>query len=206
MPFHPRIQLSLILTAFATFTLGAHPALAAKARSQITKSGCAQGKPKAVLQASNGRGAEVHPVGLERFQCLLKGMEEIRYPLKYIGGYGCRPLPTSNHPRGLAVDLNQSSRDITNPNIYRWKATQVAAKCNLTHGAVWRNPDAGHFELRSQSRSQQQARRASAPTRTTSTYSEPSPRKRSAPPASRPSRESSGGSPDWAEKAFRGGQ
>lgn len=145
--------------------------------TEIAHSGdCAQG-PKALLKSSNGKKAYVHPSAVKPFECLLKGLDGIRYPIKFVGGYGCRPLRTSNHPRGLAIDVNQYSRDVTKPNVYGWNATKVANSCNLTHGAVWRNPDAGHFEIRSQSRGQQQSRRSangSGPSkrRRTATYAD----------------------------------
>lgn len=153
--FTPSYFLLFLFTAL----LAATPSHA----GSITKSGCAKGKEQGLVRTSNGNGAYVHPSAVPAFECLMKGLEGARYPIKWVGGYGCRPLPTSNHPRGLAMDVNQSSRDRTNPNIYRWNATAIAQACNLTHGAVWRNPDAGHFEIRSVSRGRQQQQASRRP-------------------------------------------
>jgi|GEM_PF-5116510 len=149
---HPKSTRLFLLASFFLLCAPVHAA-------SISKPGCAKGKAKELVMASNRNGAYVHPTAVPAFQCLLEGLERIKYPIRFVGGYGCRPLPTSNHPRGLAVDVNQSARDVTNPNVYRWNATAVAKACNLTHGAVWRKPDAGHFEIRSASRQQQAARR-----------------------------------------------
>ena len=129
------------------------------AEAGITRSGCAGNNPQALLQASNRNGAYVHPSAVNTFKCILNGFENIRVPIAWIGGYGCRPLRTSNHPRGLAIDINQYARDKTKPVVPRQPGVQIANRCNATSGAVWRNPDNGHFEIRSASRSQQKSKR-----------------------------------------------
>jgi hypothetical protein len=152
-----------LLIIFPLLTAASYSGSAHAARSQITKSGCASGKEQALFQASNGVGAYAHPSSVSTFQCILQGFENIGMRIAWVGGYGCRPLRTSNHPRGLAMDVNQYARDRTRPVVPRQPGVDIARKCNATSGAVWRHPDNGHFELRSASRSQQRARRASYP-------------------------------------------
>lgn len=161
---HPQAKTPFTLALLAALLLTPGAAHAGKIKPRIQKSSCHQGKPRVLVKTNDGVGAEVHPAAKENFECLFKALEDNKYPMSFIYGYACRPLATSNHPRGLAVDINQHSRDVTSPNIYRWRsATQLARNCNLTHGAVWRNPDAGHFEMRSQSRRQQEQKRREHP-------------------------------------------
>ena len=151
----------LTFSALLVFALAALAGESAHA-ARITKSGCASGKPQALVKASNGNGAYVHPSAVSTFKCILGGFENVRMPIAWIGGYGCRPLATSNHPRGLAMDINQYARDKTKPVVPRQQGLQIARSCSATSGAVWRNPDNGHFEIRSASRSRQSAKRQRA--------------------------------------------
>jgi hypothetical protein len=150
MQKHPTLALLILTVSF--FAEQAHA-------GKITRSSCTGGKPQALVRASNGSGAYVHPSAVKTFQCILKGFENISAPVAWVGGYGCRPRRTSNHPRGLAIDINQYARDRTRPAVPRRPGVQIARNCNATSGAVWRNPDNGHFEIRSASRSQQRSKR-----------------------------------------------
>lgn len=157
-----------------TLTLIGLLALATSAEAgKIHPGHCKQGKPQAIVKASNGSGAPVHPSAVQPFKCVLDGLERARIPIAFVYGYACRSLPTSNHPRGLAIDVNQHSRDVTRPVVNRHAGLQIARNCGVTSGAQWRNPDNGHFEIRSSSRAQQQARR---PARTQQQWHQPRPR------------------------------
>lgn len=120
---------------------------------------CKQGKPTQIIKSRNGSGAPVHPSAAKGLQCILDGLDNARSPISFVYGYACRSLPTSNHPRGLAIDVNQHSRDVTRPTVPRQKGKQIAAACGMTSGAEWNNPDNGHFEVRSMGRRQQAQRR-----------------------------------------------
>jgi hypothetical protein len=139
----------LLLLAFLFIAAPAHA-------GKITKSGCAGRNPQALVRASNGIGAYVHPYAVDAFKCVLNGFENTtRLRIVWVGGYGCR-RNKSNHPRGLAMDINQYARDRTKPVVPRRPGVQIAHDCkNVTSGAVWRNPDNGHFEIRSVSRAEQ---------------------------------------------------
>ena len=105
--------------------------------------------PKAWVRATNGKGDLVHPVAVETLSCVVKGLERIGLNIKAIGGYGCRaPLgrsgAVSNHPKGLAIDVNQYARDRTNPTVPRAQGIEIARSCNAVSGAVWHDPDNGH--------------------------------------------------------------
>ena len=54
------------------------------------------------------------------------------------------------HPRGLAIDINQTGRNRVTRR-FPSGVTALAAQYGLLHGAVWNNADAGHFELLSAS-------------------------------------------------------
>ena len=56
------------------------------------------------------------------------------------------------HPRGLAIDINQTGRSRVTHG-FPAGVTALAARYGLLHGAVWPHPDVGHFELMSASAS-----------------------------------------------------
>jgi hypothetical protein len=97
------------------------------------------------LVASNGVSTSVNPVALPKFQCLIAGLEQVGYHIVTLGGYGQRPNPSA-HPTGCALDVNQTARNRTLRPLPA-NATAIAHKCGLVHGAEWRNPDGGHFEM-----------------------------------------------------------
>lgn len=126
-------------------------ALIALVPNEAEANACMQG-PGQRIRSRSGARADVHPVAAERFRCVVQKLERV-YSIRVMGGYGCRPIRTSKHPRGLAMDINQYARDITRPRIPRASATEIARSCGVVHGSVWRNPDAGHFEVPSYGRS-----------------------------------------------------
>jgi hypothetical protein len=97
----------------------------------------------------------VHPSAVDALKCVVNGLQKAGLPIKTLWGYGCRPLSNSNHPRGLAVDVDQYARDRTSPPVPRQQGVDIARSCNVTSGAVLRNPENGHFEVRSMSRGAQ---------------------------------------------------
>lgn len=66
------------------------------------------------------------------------------------GTLGTRGNP-SGHPIGAAIDINQTARDVRKGGVTLPKEVEnaLADKWGLVSGANWRNPDAGHFGIRS---------------------------------------------------------
>lgn len=85
-----------------------------------------------------------------KFKGFLTELAATGYPIKFVGGYRHTKIAGtstwSKHASGLAIDVNQTSR---NRVVHRFPAgvTAMAARWGLTHGAVWRHPDTGHFEV-----------------------------------------------------------
>lgn len=100
----------------------------------------------ATVRSKTGATAHVADGSASRFQCLIDRLDGSGYRIKFMGGYGPRPN-ASKHPSGNALDVNQYSRNVTEPRIPA-AATAYAEACGLFHGALWRGrPDAGHFEV-----------------------------------------------------------
>lgn len=75
-------------------------------------------------------------------------LERTGYRVDFMGGY--RPGHCSQrhmHSCGLAIDINQTSRDRVT-RLFPHEATRLAARYGLLHGAVWNHADTGHFEVR----------------------------------------------------------
>lgn len=98
-----------------------------------------------LMVASTGAKTSVSTVARPHFQCLLTKLEAVGYRIDFMGGYAHRGN-SSAHPTGNALDINQTSRNrVTRP--LPANATEMARECGLVHGAVWSNPDKGHFEM-----------------------------------------------------------
>jgi len=105
-----------------------------------------------VAQAANVRsrsGASAHVASgaASAFQCLVDKLEAQGYPIKFMGGWRRHgSVRHSLHPAGLALDINQYSRNITRP---RMPSNEIALanSCGLVSGAQWAHGDSGHFQL-----------------------------------------------------------
>jgi hypothetical protein len=97
----------------------------------------------------------VHPSAVNSLRCVVEGLKRTGLAVKTLWGYGCRPGSFSNHPRGLAVDVDQYARDRTNPSVPREQGVEIANSCGVVSGAIWHQADNGHFEVRSLSRAEQ---------------------------------------------------
>ncbi len=98
-----------------------------------------------LLVASSGAKTSVSMVARPHFVCLLNKLEATGYRIDDMGGYASRGN-SSAHPTGNALDINQVSRNVVTRRLPP-NATQLARDCGLVHGAVWNNPDQGHFEM-----------------------------------------------------------
>ncbi len=118
------------------------------ARSENTRCG---GR-LSVVRASSGATACIASSAASHFQAFVAALEATGYRIDFMGGWRahgtCRYC--NMHPRGLALDINQTGR---NRITHRFPSgvTALAASYGLLHGAVWSNPDTGHFELLSAS-------------------------------------------------------
>lgn len=97
------------------------------------------------LVAKSGARTSVSLLALPHFQCLLTKLEAVGYRIDFMGGYAERGN-ASAHPTGNALDINQTGRNRVTRRLPH-EATAMAHGCGLEHGAVWSNPDTGHFEM-----------------------------------------------------------
>jgi len=131
----------------------ARPRNAAPVRRSISKVQTAS-KPSrnglAAVTSASGKVAWVAPSAAGQFQGFVRDLEASGYRIDFMGGWrrhgSCRGC--NMHPAGLAIDIDQIARN----RLWRGKrlpeaATAIASRWGLLHGAVWRNADAGHFEV-----------------------------------------------------------
>lgn len=100
----------------------------------------------ATVRSRSGATAQVAPGARSAFQCLVDKYDAAGVRIVFMGGYGKRPFNYSLHPKGLALDINQYSRNVTRPATPA-AATAWARSCGLIHGANWGHADTGHFQL-----------------------------------------------------------
>lgn len=105
------------------------------------------------VHSRSGAWASVNPRYASRFQCIVNKLEAVGYRIRFMGGYRHTRIANrygrgqwSKHAIGNAIDINQTGRNRTVGRMPRG-ATAMARACGLLHGAVWRHPDAGHFEV-----------------------------------------------------------
>jgi hypothetical protein len=101
-----------------------------------------------VIKSSNGVTAQVADAVTGALQCVVNALERVGYPIKFMGGFASRGhIRGSLHYSGHAVDINQVDRGVTTPKMPS-NEVELASGCGVTSGAIWRNNDSGHFELR----------------------------------------------------------
>lgn len=99
------------------------------------------------VRSKSGATAHVADRAVRHFQCLVDKLDASGYRIKFMGGWRKHgSVRRSLHPAGLALDINQYSRNVTRPRIPK-AATAMAQACGLIHGEVWGWSDAGHFQL-----------------------------------------------------------
>jgi hypothetical protein len=100
-----------------------------------------------VVRSVSGAVAHVAAHATGAFQCLVTALDNAGYPIRFMGGWRARgSVRGSLHPHGLALDVNQVSRNVTMP---RMPSNEIvlANSCGLVSGAQWANGDSGHFQL-----------------------------------------------------------
>jgi hypothetical protein len=105
-----------------------------------------------MVRAHSGATACVASRAVAAFQSFVNALEATGYRIDFMGGWrahgSCRAC--NMHPRGLAIDINQTGRNRVTRRLPAG-VTALAAQYGLLHGAVWDHADAGHFELLSES-------------------------------------------------------
>jgi len=111
--------------------------------------GCGQ---LSAVHAGSGAIACVASRAAGAFQGFVSALEATGYRIDFMGGWrahgSCRRCDM--HPRGLAIDINQTGRNRVTRR-FPPGVTALAAHFGLLHGAIWSNADTGHFELLSAS-------------------------------------------------------
>jgi hypothetical protein len=102
------------------------------------------------LHTAAGLSYRVARSAAEAMRGFVAELEATGYRIAFIGGWrahgSCRGCMM--HPRGLAIDINQTGRNRVTRRLPAG-VTEMAARHGLLHGAVWRHADAGHFEIAS---------------------------------------------------------
>lgn len=112
---------------------------------------CNPAHASTVIHSRSGASARVNSAYASRFLCLIHKLEAVGYRIQFMGGYRHTRIAGtriwSKHASGNAIDINQTARNRVTRRLPR-NATSIASSCGLTHGAIWRHPDTGHFEVR----------------------------------------------------------
>lgn len=116
----------------------------------LPPSGKSPAKGLTALKTHSGQVYIVAAGAAQAFSGFVAWLESTGYRIRDIGGYAYRRIAgtrtISNHARGAAIDINQTARNRVTQRL-PLNVTQKAREFGLIHGAVWRRPDTGHFEL-----------------------------------------------------------
>ena len=108
------------------------------------------GRGLVALKTRSGKRYVVSARHAGKFKCIVGKLEASGYRIAFLGGYARRKIAGrsvwSKHADGLALDINQTARNRVSRRLPA-STTAMARACGLLHGAVWRNPDQGHFEV-----------------------------------------------------------
>jgi len=99
-----------------------------------------------IVRASSGAVTRVAAQATESFQCIVNKLEQVGYPVRFMGGLSSGHMRHSLHRVGLALDVNQVSRNVTKPPM-PGNEIELANSCGLISGAQWRHADSGHFQM-----------------------------------------------------------
>lgn len=112
---------------------------------------CNPAHASTVIHSRSGARATVNSAYASRFICLIHKLEAVGYRIQFMGGYRHTKIAGTNHwskhASGAAIDINQTARNRVTRR-FPHGVSSMAASCGLFHGALWRNPDTGHFEVR----------------------------------------------------------
>lgn len=121
-------------------------------RSHVSHHSGSCGGTLSLIRAVSGATACVAHRAASSFQAFVTALEATGYRIDFMGGWRAHGscYQCNMHPRGLAIDINQTGRNRVTRR-FPPGVTALAAQYGLLHGAVWHNADAGHFELMSES-------------------------------------------------------
>jgi hypothetical protein len=116
-------------------------------RRRDREASSAIGLGSGVIRSVSGATAHVAASATGAFQCLVNALDGQGYQIKFMGGWRAHgSVRGSLHPAGLALDINQLSRNVTRPAMPGNEAA-LANSCGLISGAQWAHGDSGHFQL-----------------------------------------------------------
>lgn len=110
------------------------------------------------ISYGNGKSVGISADWGDKMQCVINTLEHKegkgegfpQYDPKDVGCFAERPKNRSAHPTGHACDVDQTGRNETKLNVISSADQQkLAESCEVVSGCKWRNPDCGHFEMRS---------------------------------------------------------
>jgi hypothetical protein len=102
---------------------------------------------RGVVHTPSGAVAYVAERARTAFQCIVDKLETEGYHIHDIGGFARGGhIRHSLHYSGMAVDINQESRNVTHPKMPD-NEIFLANSCGLISGAQWHDADSGHFQL-----------------------------------------------------------
>lgn len=103
-----------------------------------------------LVRAVSGATACVAHSAAVSIGAFVAALEATGYRIDFMGGYAHRMIAGTHHwslhASGLAIDINQVARNRVTRR-FPPGVTALAAQYGLLHGAVWRRPDTGHFEI-----------------------------------------------------------
>lgn len=100
-----------------------------------------------IVRSASGATAHVAASATGAFQCLVSALDRQGYPIRFMGGWRAHgSVRGSLHPAGLALDVNQLSRNVTRPAM-PGNEVALANGCGLISGHQWAHGDSGHFQL-----------------------------------------------------------
>lgn len=99
-----------------------------------------------IVRSISGATARVAASATSAFQCVVSALDRAGYPVKFMGGLSSGHMRHSLHHIGMALDVNQYSRNVTRP-VMPSNEIAIANSCGLVSGRQWSgNPDSGHFQ------------------------------------------------------------
>lgn len=99
-----------------------------------------------IVRSVSGATAHVAAGATAAFQCVVSALDNVGYKIKFMGGQSMGHMRHSLHHIGMALDVNQYSRNVTRPAMPS-NEIELANSCGLVSGAQWHgSPDSGHFQ------------------------------------------------------------
>jgi hypothetical protein len=104
------------------------------------------------ITLSNNAKVTVNKAVAEQFRGFFNDLIKLGAPVRGLGGFGIRGNP-SEHPLGLAIDWEQTSRNVVTADVRQWidghreVLLKLERRWGLSGGENWHNPDTGHFSI-----------------------------------------------------------